>query len=285
MKNQDVVILDGAVGTSLWKKSGDKKPVWTYNIDRPEIVSELTREYIDAGADIVLTNSFAANRTFVSRESGYSVKEVIHQSVRIATDAVKGTGVKVMFTVGPLMDLMERYGSISVAEAEEIFAEQMDAAMEMSVKPDILYVQTFIDLAMAEVAIQQAERYNLPIFCTMCFSTEGMTIMGNSVDEFITAMEKHPKVKAIGLNCNITPAEAVPVIAMFNGKTDKELVFKPNAGKPKVENGHTVYEDAALFVRDALPALDCGVKYIGGCCGTDPSFIRLLSTSVRKGGK
>jgi 5-methyltetrahydrofolate--homocysteine methyltransferase len=282
MKNDHVVVLDGAVGTSLWKKSGDKQPVWTYNIDRPEIVTELTKEYVDAGADIVLTNSFAANRSFVSREKGYNVKDVIQASVKIATDVVKGSDVRVMFTIGPLMDLLEPYGSISAEAAEEMFDEQISAAMVMEIKPDIIYVQTFIDLAMAEIAVKVAEKYDRPIFCTMSFDKNGMTIMGNSVDDFITAMNKHPQVDAIGLNCNITPAEAVPVIQMFEGKTDKEIVFKPNAGKPKMENGKTIYEDAFMFVRDAIPALDYGVKYIGGCCGTDPTFIKLLREAVDK---
>lgn len=281
MKNEDVVILDGAVGTSLWKKTGDKSPVWTYNVDRTEVVSELCHEYIDAGAQIILTNTFAANRSFVGRESGYDVKSIVQAGVKIATDAVKGTDVKVMFTVGPLMGLLEPYGEISEADAADMFAEQISAAMEMDVRPDIVYVQTFIDLAMAEIAIREAERYDLPIFCTMSFDKNGNTIMGNSVQDFIDAMEKHPRVKAIGLNCNLSPDIATPVMEKFYGKTTKDIVYKPNAGKPKLKDGSAVYgEDAVSFVKDALPALKFGVKYIGGCCGTDPTYIRTLSDAV-----
>ncbi len=280
---KDVVLLDGAVGTSLWKKSNDKHPVWTYNLDRPELVTELTKEYIDAGSRIVLTNTFAANRSFVSREGDYDVKEVVKAAVKLATDAVKGTDVKVMFTVGPLMEMMEPFGSVSEFQAKMMYEEQIGAGMSLDVKPDIIYAQTFIDLNMAEIAISVAEKYDVPIFCTLSFAENGYTIMGNSVDEFIAAMEKHPKVKAIGLNCNITPELAVPVIAQFAGKTTKELIFKPNAGQPKVQDGKTVSsEDAADFVNAALPALDHGVKYIGGCCGTDPTYIRLLRRELDK---
>lgn len=281
--NQEIVLLDGAVGTSLWKKTDDKHPVWSYNLDRPEIVKELAKEYIATGSQIILSNTFAANRSFVSRESGYDVKAIVQAGVRLAREAVQGTNVKVMFTVGPLMELMEPFGTITEAEATAMYEEQIGAAMEMNERPDIIYVQTFIDLSMAEVAIKVAEKYDAPIFCTMSFAESGFTIMGNSVDDFIAAMEQHPKVKAIGLNCNLTPGEAIPVIAQFAGKTSKELIFKPNAGQPKMENGETVSgENAALFVKEALPALDYGVKYIGGCCGTDPSYIQLLKAEIAK---
>lgn len=281
--NQEIVLLDGAVGTSLWKKTNDKHPVWSYNIDQPEIVKELAKEYIAAGSQIILSNTFAANRSFVNRESGYDVKAIVQAGIRLAREAVQGTEVKVMFTVGPLMELMEPFGSITEAEAVAMYEEQIGAAMEIDERPDIIYVQTFIDLSMAEIAIKVAEKYDVPIFCTMSFTDSGFTIMGNSVDDFIAAMEQHPKVKAIGLNCNLTPGEAVPVIAQFAGKTSKELIFKPNAGQPKMENGATVSgENAALFVKEALPALEYGVKYIGGCCGTDPSYIQLLKSEIAK---
>ena len=280
---RDVVLLDGAVGTSLWKKSNDRHPVWTYNINQPELVTELLTEYMAAGSQIVLTNTFAANRSFVSREGVYDVQGVVRAGVKLATDAVEGTDVKVMFTVGPLMEMLEPFGGISEFQAKMMYEEQIGAGMSLDVKPDIIYVQTFIDLAMAEIAISVAEKYDVPIFCTMSFAENGYTIMGNSVDEFIAAMEKHPKVQAIGLNCNITPEQAVPVIAQFSGKTTKELIFKPNAGQPKVQDGQTVSaEDAASFVKASLPALDYGVKYIGGCCGTDPLYIQLLRRELDK---
>lgn len=283
MKRDDIVLLDGAVGTSLWKKCDDRSPVWTYNLNHPELVSELLMEYMASGSQIVLTNTFAANRSFVSREGVYTVPGVVKAGVKLATDAVEGTDVKVMFTVGPLMEMMEPFGSISEFQAKMMYEEQIGAGMSLDVKPDIIYVQTFIDLNMAEIAISVAEKYDVPIFCTMSFAENGYTIMGNSVDEFIAAMEKHPKVKAIGLNCNITPELAVPVIAQFAGKTTKELIFKPNAGQPRVQDGKTVSaEDAAAFVQASLPALDYGVKYIGGCCGTDPTYIQLLHHELSK---
>ncbi len=278
---QEITLLDGAIGTSLWKKTNDKRPVWVYNIEQPEKVEELAKEYIAAGSQIILTNTFAANRSFVSRESDYAVKDIVQAAVRIARKAVQGTDIKIGLDVGPLMDMMEPFGMLTEAEAIAIFEEQIGAGMEMENAPDLIYMETFIDLNMLEIAVKVAEKYNVPIFCSMSFTDGGFTIMGNSVDDFIAAMEQHPLVQAIGLNCNLTPGEAQPVIAQFAGKTSKELIFKPNAGQPHIENGVTVSgEDANRFVEEALPAVGHGVKYMGGCCGTDPSYIQLLKEKL-----
>jgi 5-methyltetrahydrofolate--homocysteine methyltransferase len=280
---QKVILLDGATGTSLWKKASDKQPVWKYNIENPEIVVELEKEYIAAGSQIIETNTFAANRSFVSRESNYSVARVVQAAVRLSHQAVEGTNVKVMLDVGPIMEMMEPYGPVSEAEVRDIYQEQISAGMECEYKPDGIFLMTFIDLAMAEIAISVAEQYNVPIFVSMSFSEEGYTIMGNSVEDFANAMNQHPLVQAIGLNCNLTPAKAAKVLAQLAEKTDKELIFKPNAGQPKVVNGVTISgENAATFVEESLQALPLGVKYMGGCCGTDPSYISLLREELEK---
>jgi methionine synthase I (cobalamin-dependent) len=281
--DKSIVLLDGASGTSLWKKANNQQPVWKYNIDKPEIVVELEKEYIAAGTQIILTNTFAANRSFVEKEGGYNVTEVVQAAVRLAKLAVKGTDTRVMLDVGPLGDLMEPFGAISEADAISIFEEQIGAAMQLPEPPDLIFIETFIDLNLLEVAVKVAEKYDAPIFCSMSFTESGFTIMGNSVEEFAAAMERHPKVRAIGLNCNLTPGQALPVIAQFVGKTSKELLFKPNAGQPKIVNGVTVSgENEETFVGEALQALEYGVKYMGGCCGTAPSYISLLKSELAK---
>jgi 5-methyltetrahydrofolate--homocysteine methyltransferase len=276
--NEKIVLLDGASGTSLWKKANSQQPVWKFNIDKPEIVVELEKEYIAAGSQIILTNTFAANRTFVEKEGeGWNVADVVKAGVKLSAEAVAGTDARVMLDVGPLGDLMEPYGMISEADAESIFDEQIGAAMTSEYAPKLIFIETFIDLNMLEVAVRVAEKYDADIFCSMSFADNGYTIMGNSVDEFAAAMERHPKVKAIGLNCNLTPGQALQVIRQFEGKTTKELLFKPNAGQPRVVDGVTVSgENEETFVSEMLQAVGHGVKYMGGCCGTAPSYISLL---------
>jgi 5-methyltetrahydrofolate--homocysteine methyltransferase len=255
-----------------------------FNIEKPEIVVELEKEYIAAGSQIILTNTFAANRTFVEKEGeGWNVADVVRAGVKLSAEAVKGSDARVMLDVGPLGDLMEPYGMISEADAEAIFDEQIGAAMKSEYAPKLIFIETFIDLGMLEVAVRVAEKYDADIFCSMSFADNGFTIMGNSVEEFAAAMERHPKVKAIGLNCNLTPGQALSVIRQFEGKTTKDLIFKPNAGQPRVVDGVTVSgENAETFVSEMLQAVGHGVKYMGGCCGTAPSYISLLKSELEK---
>ena len=153
---KDVVLLDGAVGTSIWEKTEDKLPVWTYNITKPEVVSELCHEYIDAGSKIILANTFGANGPAVKRSSDYSVKEVVQAGVKIAKEAVAGTDVKVALSIGPLTQLIEPYGDVTEEEATEIYEEMIGAGMEE--KPDLIMLQTFMDLEMMRIAATVAKK-------------------------------------------------------------------------------------------------------------------------------
>nr|MCR5715250.1 homocysteine S-methyltransferase family protein [Lachnospiraceae bacterium] len=123
------VLLDGAIGTSIWAKVEDKLPVWTYNITRPDVVEELCHEYIAAGSKMILANTFGANRIAVERASDYQVVDVVSAAVRIAKKAAEGTDVKVCLSIGPLSQFMEPYGDLEEEEAADIFHEQIDAGM------------------------------------------------------------------------------------------------------------------------------------------------------------
>ena len=276
MKREDIVLLDGAVGTNLWKKTGDRGAVWRYNIEHPAAVSELAEEYVDAGSQIIFANTFGANRIAVEK-SDYNVRDVVSAGVRLAREAIAGRA-KTALDNGPLPVLMEPYGDLTEEEAEEIFDEQISAGV--SEKPDLIMLETFMDADMMRVAAQAAAKHDLPIFCSMTFEKTGKTIMGHSPEYFVEALEGLP-VSAVGLNCSLGPDEAVPVIALFRQYTDLPLIFKPNAGKPMVVDGvQTVQFDVETFVEDSMPALDCDVKYIGGCCGSDPDYIRAMKKRI-----
>ena len=272
MSGTAITLLDGAVGTSLWAKARDKVPVWRYNLEQPEIVRELHREYLDAGSRIILANTFGANRIAV-RSSGFQVDEVVSAGVRLAREELCGRA-ETALSIGPLSVLLEPYGDLSEAEAFEIFDEQISAGV--SQQPDLIVFQTFMDLEMLRVALRAAVRHNLPIFCMMTFTEVGKTMMGNSVQDFVEGVREFP-VAALGLNCSIGPDKAVPVMAQFRQYTDLPLLFKPNAGRPISDGVVTSAEyDADVFVEDCMPALACDIQYIGGCCGSDPTYIRAL---------
>ncbi|MBQ0126226.1 MAG: homocysteine S-methyltransferase family protein, partial [Clostridiales bacterium] len=180
-----------------------------------------------------------------------------------------------------LMQLLEPYGDMTEEEAEEIFSEQIGAGMEEH--PDAIYVQTFMDVELAKIAARVARRYDVPLFCSMTFEPVGKTMMGQSVDDVIAGMSEFSP-DAIGLNCSLGPETALPIIEQFKEKTNIPLIFKPNAGKPKPPVGGVSQSDfdAETFAKDVMEAARRGVKYVGGCCGSDPTYIRKLKELLDK---
>ena len=265
-----VTLLDGAIGTGLWEKAKEKVPVWRYNVEAPEIVAELHREYDEAGAEILLANTFGANR-IAMEGTGYTVERVVRPALDIAHSATKK---RIALSIGPLSKLLEPFGELSEDEARDIFREQIGAGM--AGKPDIIFVQTFMDIEMAKIAVSEADRFDVPVFCCMSFDKNGRTMMGNSVDDVIDGLSKL-RVDAVGLNCSLGPDLALPVIREFTEKTDMPVVFKPNAGKPTASGAEF---DTETFAEDAAKAAEFGVRYIGGCCGTNASYIRKLAEKL-----
>ena len=280
-EKKNIILLDGAVGTSLWEKSDDKVSVWRYNLEKPEIVLELHREYIAAGAKIILANTFGANSGAVKR-SPYAVEEVVRAGVRLAKQAVQGTDVKVALSAGPLSVLLEPYGDLTEEECEAIYEEQLGAGMQEGA--DLIMLQTFMDAEMMRIAATVAKRYNVPVFCTMTFTKVGKTMMGNSVDDVLEALEPLG-IDAVGMNCSLGPDLAVPIIEEFARKTKLPIVFKPNAGLPILApdgTTETVYTPD-IFVKDVRPVLPL-VTYIGGCCGCNASYVEALRTELEAEG-
>lgn len=273
---KDITILDGAVGTSLWEKAEDKVAVWRYNVDNPAIVRELAREYVEAGAQIVLANTFAANATSM-KGTEYNVQDVVSRAVDLAKEGIAGRA-KLALAVGPLSELMEPYGDLTAQDAYAAFDEQISAGVARG-GVDVIYVQTFMDLEMMRAALRAACRHDIPVMCSFSFDRKGRTMMGDPVERICAELEAFP-LAAIGLNCSLGPDLALPVIAQFNEATDLPLIFKPNAGKPIGGGAYGSEFDVETFVRDSLPALNYNVKYIGGCCGSNPKYIRHLAAKV-----
>ena len=263
-------LLDGAVGTSLWElaeKNGiAKEPVWKYNIEHPELVLELHKEMIAAGAEIILANTFGANRPMVKRSSNYSVEEIVTRGVELAKQAAAGTDVKVAVACGPLSEMLEPFGDLTEEEAEEIFREQIGNGVKAGA--DMIMVQTFYDLEMAKLAVRVGKAYPVPVFCTLSFEKVGKTMMGQSVEQVCRELEE-AGADAIGMNCSLGPETALPVIREFSEKTKLPLVFKPNAGMP----GQTTSPEA--FAQTIAPALEF-VSYVGGCCNCNAEYIKAI---------
>ena len=281
---KEIILLDGAQGTLLWERAGargiEKKSVWTYNLEHPEVVEEVCKAYAEAGSRIICANTFGINRFTAEREGNASVKEVVEAAVNIARKVLEGTGAKVALDIGPLPVMTEPYGDLEEDEAEEIFSEIVQAGADAGA--DCIFLETFMQLEMLSAALRAARRTDLPVICSMSFEASGKTLFGVSVEDMLEELEPLGPA-AIGMNCSIGPDQALPIIREFAEKTELPLFFKPNAGKPQVDSqGNTVYtikpED---FAEQVSQALKTGrIEYLGGCCGTDPDFIRKLAELV-----
>jgi len=168
---QSVILMDGAMGTGLWAMAEarglEKKPVWMYNIEQPDMVVALTRQYIEAGSQIVQANTFGANRPSVERSSSYTVSDVVSRGVALAKEAVAGTDVRVALSVGPLSEMMEPFGDLTEEEVEAIYDEQIGVGARAGA--DLVALETFMDVEMMRVAATVAKRYGIPVLCSMTF--------------------------------------------------------------------------------------------------------------------
>ena len=271
-----ITLLDGAGGTNLWKMAEahgvKKEPVWKYNIEHPEFVEALTREYAEAGSEIILANTFGANEPAVSHDSAYTAREVITAGVKAAKNVLEGTEIRLCLSMGPLTQLLEPLGPLKKDECARIYAEMTEAGIAAGC--DMIMIETFMDLEMMRIATVEAVKHGVPVFCSMTFEKHGKTIFGNSVQSMIDTLAPLG-IGAIGLNCSLGPDLALPIIREFSEKTDLPVTFKPNAGNPilKDDGSTDATYSAERFAEEIRPALEY-VSYIGACCGSDAAYIR-----------
>lgn len=256
---------------TLIQKSGakyDHSPE-TLNITRPELIESFHRAYIEAGADIVYSNTFGAN-AYKLADSGYSVEEIISAGVANARRAAGGRAL-VALDLGPVGMLLEPAGTLRFEEAYEYFKQQVIAGKDA----DLIVLETMTDLYELKAAVLAArENSDKPIIATMTFERNGRTFTGVSPASAAATLSGLG-VKAVGVNCSLGPDELEPVIAEMTRYTDLPLIVKANAGLPDPNsNEYDILPDRfAECVKSLLPY---GVKFAGGCCGTTPKYISEL---------
>ena len=269
---KEFILLDGAMGT-LIQKSGAKYDHCpeTLNITQPELIESFHRGYIEVGSDIVCTNTFGAN-AYKLAESGYSVEEIIGAGVKTAKKACEGTNALTALDIGPIGMLLEPAGSLRFEEAYEYFKQQILAGSGA----DIIFFETMTDLCELKAAVLAAkENSDKPVFASMTFERNGRTFTGVSPASAALTLTGLG-VDALGVNCSLGPDELGPVISEMSRYTDLPLIAKANAGLPDPNsNEYSIMPGRfAECVRELLPY---GVKLAGGCCGTNPDYIRELN--------
>ena len=265
-----VCLLDGAMGTELMKR-GVTTPRFPEQVNLTEsaAVQAIHRDYIEAGSRIVYACTFGANHL---KAKGEAVAPVIGAALANARSAA-GETAKVALDVGPLGQLLEPYGDLPEEEAKDAFREVFAAGSAA----DLIVLETFFDLTEILIALEAALEVlpGKPVFATMTFQRSGRTLTGVTVEEMAHALEE-AGANAVGLNCSLGPVEALPLAEALRKATEKPIIVKPNAGMPDPATG-AYPMDAAAFAAAMAPILRLGVQYAGGCCGTDPDYIRHLA--------
>ena len=267
------MILDGAMGTMLQEQgmpAGAHPEV--FGCQHPEIVKEIHSKYIQAGSQVLYTNTFGANRNKL-KGTGYSVDEVVRNAVECAKAAAGGKA-EIALDIGPIGEMLEPLGTLSLEEAYEIYREEILAGAAYGV--DRIVLETFTDLSDLKMAFLAAkENCSLPIWTTMSFEENGRTFLGTTVESMASVMTAMG-AEAIGINCSLGPKEILPLVRTMSQWTDLPLIVKPNAGLPNPETGE--YEMTPAEFSELMRSYEeYPLLAVGGCCGTTPEYISAIA--------
>ena len=272
LKEGNFLLFDGAMGTMLQNaglKTGELPE--TYNITKPEILTRIHREYVEAGADVITTNTFQANELKL-KDCEYSVEEIIDAGVALA----KKSGAKyVALDIGPLGQLMEPMGTVTFEQAYEIFKRQVIAGAKAGA--DIILIETISDIYEAKAAVLAVkENCDIPVFCTLTYQEDGRTFVGTDPMTGTIVLDGLG-VDAHGVNCSLGPKELKPIIDEVLKYAKAPVMIQPNAGLPKIRDGETYYDiSPEEFTEFVEYIAQSGAVIFGGCCGTTPEFIRAM---------
>lgn len=281
LDSDSVFVFDGAVGTRLYDKGVYiNRSYDELNLTAPDLVREVHEEYIKAGADIIETNSFGATRHKLKPYGlETKIKEINAAAARIAR-AAAGDNTLVAGAIGPLGIRIEPYGPTSFDEAKDIYREQVEGLLEGGV--DLFILETFSELSVIEQAIRAVcELSDLPIVAQMAIQMDGNTTFGTSPEVFAKRLDELG-VDVIGLNCGMGPNHVLTALEKMRKVTDKPLSAQPNAGLPRDVQGRQFYMGSPEYMAEfSRRFVQTGAKFVGGCCGTTPTHIKLISTAIR----
>ncbi|MGH9257496.1 MAG: bifunctional homocysteine S-methyltransferase/methylenetetrahydrofolate reductase [Vicinamibacterales bacterium] len=279
--DERVLICDGAMGTLLYAKGVFINRCFdALNLTEPARVAEVHQEYIRAGAEVLETNTFGANRIKL-RGFGLAdrLRDINVEGARLAR-AVAGDQAYVAGAIGPLGIRIEPWGKTGKDEAEAFFREQVDALVAGGV--DLFILETFRDLGEIRAAIAAIRAVcALPIVAQMTIEEDGNTLDGTPPEQFAPALE--PYADVVGVNCSIGPAPMLETIERMAAVTRTRLSAQPNAGRPRDIEGRNLYLASPEYVASyAWRFISHGVRLVGGCCGTTPEHIRQIAIAVKK---
>ena len=279
------LLADGAMGTNLFEAgltSGDNPELW--NATRPDAIRALHQSFVEAGADIVLTNSFGGNRRRLALHGLEGrTRELNRLAAENARAVAKSAGrpVVVAGSVGPTGDLLAPLGPLTEDEAVEIFVEQIEGLREGGA--DVVWIETMSSPEEIRAAANAAGRLGTPYTVTASFDTAGKTMMGLPPAAFAVLVDDFlPRPLAFGANCGVGAADLlVSILAMSEARPERNLIAKANAGVPQWHGAHIHYSGSPeLMGVYAGLAVDAGARIVGGCCGTKPAHVAAMRRAL-----
>jgi methionine synthase I (cobalamin-dependent) len=284
---KDVLLADGATGTNLFEmglQSGDAPEFW--NIEQPEKIAAHYRSFIDAGSDIVLTNTFGGTRYRLKlHKAEERVEELNTAAVHLLKNEIDKVDRDIIIagSIGPTGEILAPLGEMLPAEAIAAFAEQAAALKDAGAH--VLWIETMSSREEVELAVEGCCKMGLPIVVTMSFDTNGKTMMGVGASDLMSLNQQvNPKLHACGTNCGVGASEVVAAVRnMKTADADNEthIVAKANCGVPKFVDGKIRYTGTPeIMAAYAIMVRDAGAKIIGGCCGTTPIHVAAMRKAL-----
>jgi methionine synthase I (cobalamin-dependent)/5,10-methylenetetrahydrofolate reductase len=285
----DYVLFDGAVGTQIYAKGIPKGHCYDeLNISMPDVIMEIHREYIEAGAKVITTNTFGANRSILDDyyDLGNKMKEINYYGARLAKQTARDKAF-VAGSIGPITRPLDREKKLTDSEIESLFREQIEALLDGGV--DLLIFETFANLNELQVGIHTAREVTKDVFimAEASFPNNGLTLYGKNPYEVALTLSD-AQIDVLGSNCGTGPQSVYEAVRKMGSVTDETLSAMPNAGLAQFSQGKFYYPyNPDYFAKYGKKFLEAGITVLGGCCGTTPNHIRLLKASLhgRKAGR
>lgn len=278
-----IVFCDGGLGSLLQEKglrAGELPGIW--NITHPEVLLDIHRAYLAAGADIVTTNTFGVDSLKYREDMGYTTEQVIRAAVRIAKQAIAESGrpAYTALDIGSTGKLLKPLGDLAFEDAYSLFREVVRIGTEEGA--DLVLIETMSDSYEAKAAVLAAkENSELPVFVTVTFDARGKLLTGGSVASVVALLEGLG-VDALGVNCGLGPVQMKGILKELLRVASVPVIVNPNAGLPRSEGGKTVYDiNSDEFASEMKVIASMGARVIGGCCGTTPEHIEKTVQACR----
>lgn len=283
---QRALLCDGAMGTQLYGRGIDFDECFdALNLTQPDVVREIHQSYIEAGADIIETNTYGANR-FKLEPFGLAdkVRQINHRGMKLAREAreIAGTNTLIAGAVGPLGVLLQPYGPLTEQAAHEAFAEQIGTLLEQGA--DLLMFETFSDLREMLIAVKAAKQVgDLPIVAQMTFAEDGRTVLGNTPEEVVRKLVELG-VAVVGVNCSVGSQRVFRVVQSMRAvNATIPISAQPNAGWPTERHNRVFYPSSPEYMADYARRMveELNVQIVGGCCGTTPQHISSMHSALQ----